>query len=219
MEERPRRLVRVPEMWLEAPIDDDWVIAYRLVAQQGRLVIGELRIIPAEPARPDQEPGTWSGEFLGLQAGDVVPRGGITSALRNRIRVGLHVDQLAQMVAKLRRAYGEGADAWFQRVSGAAPPLERHRRASSADDSKILRVAQAYAAVVQSRDPIQRVARRLRLDATTVRRRVHQARGRGYLTSTNQGVRAGELTETARAALRAQAEKRGTRHGKETRTR
>jgi hypothetical protein len=47
------------EIWLEVRvrIDPEWVAAYRLVPQDGRHIVAEVRLMPYEP---DAQPGNWS---------------------------------------------------------------------------------------------------------------------------------------------------------------
>src|SRR5262245_19968719 len=78
--------VQPEDAWVEAELSDDWRIAYRLFAQDGQPVIGEVRIFLKENdiARP---PGEWSALVLGSKA--TVPRGGITARmLHNEIKLG-----------------------------------------------------------------------------------------------------------------------------------
>jgi hypothetical protein len=53
---------------------DVWVAAYRLLVEEGRLIVAELRVFPAEQ---DRDAGSWSGELLGDNA--KAPRGGLTA--------------------------------------------------------------------------------------------------------------------------------------------
>ena len=61
------RAVKVEDLWIETPIDRDWLACYRLVtADDGTLQVGELRVLPQDPVVT--RPGTWSGTWHGLHA-------------------------------------------------------------------------------------------------------------------------------------------------------
>ena len=55
----PVRAVKVPQIWAEVEIAERWKAVYRLVLQNRRLVVGEIRLIPKEddPANPQCESG------------------------------------------------------------------------------------------------------------------------------------------------------------------
>jgi hypothetical protein len=91
------RLVTVEDVWMTAE-EGPWIVAYKLALQDGRLVIGELRIYPAasrvESRNVDngaqetiagRPPQPWSDRrLLGLAA--PVPPGGLTSSFVRRIK-------------------------------------------------------------------------------------------------------------------------------------
>src|SRR5688572_7448137 len=72
------RTVSVTACWLEAPIDRQWTVAYRLLVQDGIPVIGELRIFPTEKLE-NRLPGEWSASLLGVEA--KAHPGGITTGV------------------------------------------------------------------------------------------------------------------------------------------
>ena len=50
LHERPTPwLALTKNLWLEVPVDDDWMAAYRFVNQDGSPVVAELRLFPREP--------------------------------------------------------------------------------------------------------------------------------------------------------------------------
>src|SRR3954454_17338404 len=58
--------VVVDNVWLEAPLGDGWVVAYRVGAgPDGAPVVGEVRVFPDEAGH---RPGQWSAELLGVRA-------------------------------------------------------------------------------------------------------------------------------------------------------
>ena len=62
--------VSVDDFWFEAVLDDAWVVAYRIVSQPEGLVVGEIRIFPADERSRDRRTrrGEWSGGLLGTRA-------------------------------------------------------------------------------------------------------------------------------------------------------
>jgi hypothetical protein len=185
--------------WVSVPLDAHWVAAYRITVQDGAVVVGEVRVFPREEDRWSL-PGTWSAEVLGIKA--PVPRGGITSRLLRRVRVGAH-HRIADAV--LRR----DAD-WVpmplalerQRPPGAGRPRK--------PDLWYARLAQAYARALHagSARPILDVARAKHLPPARVRDAIYRARGRGLLSRAQlpgqegqQGQKGGRLTPKALALL------------------
>jgi hypothetical protein len=52
--------ILIDDLWRAVPIrEDEWVVAYRILSQEGTPVIGEVRLIPNEPNR--RVSGEWSG--------------------------------------------------------------------------------------------------------------------------------------------------------------
>ena len=81
----PVRAVKVPQIWAEVEIAERWKAVYRLVLQNRRLVVGEIRLIPKEddPANPQCDQGDWSATFVGPFA--PVPPGGLTTRLFRKV--------------------------------------------------------------------------------------------------------------------------------------
>jgi hypothetical protein len=194
----------VLETWIEVPVGA-WIVAYRLVNDQGVPVVGEVRMFPAEPGRPG--PGQWSGELLGPEAR--VPRGGITARVLRRVRVRAYLTRMSEVVRQLRVE----APAWAPRYGwavidptapGAARPGAR-RGPKGRPDSFYAEVAREYVKAVErgSYRPVADLARRRRASPTKVRDMIRRARARGLLTLEGPGKRGGLLTERAETLLRA----------------
>ena len=79
--------VRSDALWIETVLDDQWVVAYRLVSQPKGLVVAELRVFPVDDTwrNPHSAPGEWSGCLLGTRA--TAPEGGLTARLLRCITI------------------------------------------------------------------------------------------------------------------------------------
>src|SRR5688572_25527979 len=78
----------VKECWIEAKVDDRWMVAYRLIPQGGVAVVAEVRLFPLQKESVQRSPGEWSAGLLGIHA--TAPRGGIDARLLRKIRIGEH---------------------------------------------------------------------------------------------------------------------------------
>jgi hypothetical protein len=209
------------ELWYEAEVGE-WVAAWRLLPQGGRLVFGELRLFPNEPRR---KAGRWSADRLGNRA--QVPGGGITvNELRGLVaRIGDHRRQAqaepARWVMKEQRrerplGYPFGPEGLFARhgvsealvdetggvVSGVVAthlPPKRMRR----DERFYAEMAAAYAEAVAAGNnrPIDTIAAALGRSRNTVKDVIREARARSLLTETTHGRAGGRLTAKAKKLL------------------
>src|SRR5215475_4292276 len=76
----------VKSLWLEAPVGDSWLAAFRVLVQKGRPIIAEVRVFPDEKINL-RDKGEWSASMLGVDA--KAPDGGITAPLIRDIRLGI----------------------------------------------------------------------------------------------------------------------------------
>jgi hypothetical protein len=190
----------VLETWIDVPLGAEWVIAYRLVSEQGVPVVGELRVFPAEPNRPG--PGTWSGEFRGTLAR--VPHGGITARLLRRLRVRAYVRSLPEVLRRIREMPDvAGSLGW------APPPTPVQPRVGGPGRKGrppvfYAAIARDYARAVKrgSSQPIKDVARQWEEESEKVREMVRRARRLNLLTAAEPGYPGGELTGDAKERLR-----------------
>ena len=202
-------VTRVDEAWVEVPLGDAWVAAYFLVLQQGRPVIAEVRIFPAEPQRPGA--GQWSGHFLGVDAS--VPAGGVRSRLL-RLPLRTHQVWTDRFLASLRKRQGPDrfrdqrwlGDHEFVPTPRTRRSTRRARGRPSLPNRAYAVVARAYDAAIQrkSRSPVKDVAAALNESSLgRVRSLIFKARAKGYLTQTIQGRSEGRLTALGKRVLRA----------------
>ena len=211
--------VVVDHVWLDVPIDADWLATSRLVVQEGQLVVGELRVIPRERENP--VPGRWSAEVVGVRA--QVPPGGLSARTVRRVHLSDHLAHGQEVLAWVMEQHGGagGGGGRLLRQFGILPPDEdrpRPVRRAGKSDRFYARLAAAYAELVSSggRHPIKTLAQRRRVESATIRNWIREARVRGLLTRGVRGRATGDLTPGARRILE---EGRSTRRGVPTKTR
>ncbi len=186
------------EAWLEVELDGGWIAAYRLMAQEGRPVVGEVRVFPNESAPREQ--GRWSAERLGDQA--PVPFGGVPARVLRQLRVREHLSLIDDVVEQHQEQSFrlELLDHGFTQVA-----MEAGRRGRS--DLFYAEIASAYVRLLGEHAPINQLRRQLQdleglhFAEATIRDFVNQARHRGLLTSSPPGRPGGELTSKAREIL------------------
>lgn len=217
------------ELWYEAEVGE-WVAAWRLLPQGGRVVFGELRLFPNEPRR---KAGRWSADRLGDRT--QVPPSGITVRELRRlvIDIGEHrrraISDVSRWVGKKKRReqpllHPFGPEGLFERhgvteafvdptvgdASGALAthlPPKRMRR----DDRFYAEMAAAYAEAVAAGNnrPIDTIAEALGRSRNTVKDVIREARARGLLTETTHGRAGGRLTAKAKKLLKGRGAKKG----------
>ena len=93
-----------PNLWVDIKLDEQWQASYRLVDQDGLLVIGEIRVLPREGSNRE----VWTlAERIGLDA--AAPAGGLRSTLLRRVAIPA-VGQFARKHSEVmkRGATGRG---------------------------------------------------------------------------------------------------------------
>lgn len=217
-------VVPLEDVWVESTIESepDWIAACRISIQDGRPVIAELRVFPAEADRP--EPGQWSAEYLGREAS--VPVGGLTTRAVRAVRLGYDVRAVDALVARAREvlpaalsaaglygAFGLG-DATGTPSIGPRSSTPGARGRPPVPVEAYAQLAASYAALVSAgaKNPVQVLAKRLRLSAAQVRSRLNKARHRfGFLEPGVRGNAGGQLRPQVNAFLK------GARRGKAAR--
>lgn len=192
----------IAQTWLRVVLPGgEWVAAYRLTPQDGRYVVGEVRLFPNEPK--GAHPGQWSAERLGNDA--PVPPGGLPARLIRAVKVTDHLAYVAKITQKDQGArYGAAAQLAKQ---GFSDPSASGKRGYS--DLFYARVAAQYVVLLDSgaSKPIRMLRKELadqgrHLSEASVRDLVRRARDRGLLTKTHRGRAGGQLTQKAIALLR-----------------
>ena len=199
------RAVKVEDLWIETPIDRDWLACYRLVtADDGTLQVGELRVLPQDPAV--RRPGTWSGTWHGLHADP--PATPLTSRHVHALRVALHVEQFDEVLRQLRVNRQIPATA-LQRwqVAAGRPPSKSAgtttRTRPTYSDLDYARIARDYQRLCQRTGvrPIAALANQRGISPSTARGLVARARKAGMLTPGHQGQHGGVVTDRAKQLL------------------
>ena len=195
--------VEICEDWVETPLGDDWVVAVRILPQDGQPVVGELRVFPSEPGRPVYG-GRWSAEVLGDKA--KVPRGGLTARLLREVRIGESLRFFTSGFRDRHKSWLELIGIWPQGRRGYTLPSTRNvsrlgRRGKP--DIFYANIAKDYVkrVIAGSRSPVKEMAKARRFPPENMRDMVHEARRRGLLTSGKQGKLGGGLTDEVRAIL------------------
>jgi hypothetical protein len=213
--------------WVEESVAPGWIVAYRVVPQDGRPELAELRIFPDVWGDNMRPPGVWSGEYLGVGVGGV-PHGGLSTKILRAVRLADPIKHAVAEMRQLREAYPDYfdpekaplglSDRAARERSAAIEPLhslaaEKQPRARTVADIELAKVAQLYVKVHYS---VKAVARRLRWKPESrVRSRLILARRRGLLTSSGKrGRRGGQLTDAALKLLRSSKRPRGRGKGK-----
>jgi hypothetical protein len=202
-------------IWVEEPLpsDDRWTVACRVVIQERRAVVAEVRVFPSEPSRP---PGRWSGEWLGRKA--TVPDGGLHTRHLRSIKVAHSARSIPALVERAKRhphgaalldpdegPYGAmGVTAALLTDRQRSGVRGRGRPALPVRDYKLL--AADYIAAVKngSRRPVADLAETSGVPSSTIRSRLSTARKMGFLEQgLGSGVVGRMLMPAAKNVLRA----------------
>jgi hypothetical protein len=222
-------LDEVTSLWLEAPFDDEWLAALRVVVQDGLPVVAELRVFPDDGNDGDNRwPGSWSAERLGYLA--PVPPGGLTARkLRRVLLETLLREQFKPLVAHynaiLRRHLAStGAPTQDARTLNSGGPKRsarpRRGRATSTSDLELARLAQEYLELCGDVPTAQHPTKALAASRpgwtpTYARDQLFAARERDLLTSHGRGRQGGTLTPKAEQLLREAATSDQHQEGKQ----
>lgn len=205
-------VIRNQSIWVEIPLTEQWLAAFRLVNKAGVPVVAELRVFPAEPD-PHRErtrpAGQWRGQYGGPEG---VPRAGLTARQIHQIRSGTWKDVLRKVLPRDGEALASLKDFWPDLPQAHPQPVRRGRKGRP--DAELAAIAAVYEkAYLAKAPPVLAIAKRFRLSLSQARDVIHRARVRGILTpAEKQGSAGGFLTARAQALLDLQR-KGGTRHG------
>lgn len=191
--------------WLEQPVGQRWMVAFRVADQGGQPIISEVRVFPYE-RNARRPPGLWSGTYGGAAH---VPRGGITARLLRDIRMKLFQTALQAIVAQWSRELAAIEVPWVRPSSDAVSNRGRKGR----PEIELARMAEVYQQAYGSgRYPIRVIARKFRISPTQARDAILRARRVGLLSpAKKQGSVGGLLTTRARAVLKQRISHRGKR--------
>ncbi len=200
----PLVLVAPMDLWIVKPLSADWLVGYRVVVQDGHVVVGEMRIYPNEH---QGHGGAWSGELLGVKAR--VPAGGLSATTIRAATLGQDVARmLPEILTRIRSQFptlwGALQARGVQHDSMPTQPRQRLGGRAGRAIAFYARVAALYADALAgaSNHPVRAVVRATGLSASQARNAVAKARRLGFLSPTTRGASAGVLTAAGRAALR-----------------
>jgi hypothetical protein len=190
---------KVGEAWVEAPIDDRWMVAYRLVSQAGEPVVAELRVFPREPQQ--RPPGRWSAEILGVDA--AAPTGGLPSDLLRQVTLGSYRERGGDFLGWLAEFRAGGASLRKSSKRSMATASTTAVSARGRSDDFYAHIAQDYVQHVNQGEarPVHAIAQNRSLPPEQVRDMIREARRRGLLTPTRRGRVGGQLTPRAAQLL------------------
>ena len=185
--------------WLEDDLGGGFMVAYRLIPQDGNPVIAEARIYPGRPGT-SLHPGEWSGD---------VPRWGLSARLLHQLRPDTSLRSYPDIVGNMKLQMGEEA------VLGPDPKavLRRHGLATQKvtrrvgrppvhDDLFYAVFARDYTRLINpGSDPIMRLAKARKKPRPTIDTWRRMARDRGFLSEPPPGKAGGQLTAAAKALL------------------
>jgi hypothetical protein len=218
---RPLCFVKVDDLWVTRE-DGPWVIAYRLVLQDGRLVIGELRVYPRdehERTGGDVAP-PWDvvRDLQGVHA--PAPAGGLTATVVHRITPGSDVNVGRLIMENYRGSSARDAKAgiWKHLVSlgiqTPAPPVPAttHRRGGPAGKGLAFYRKAVRVYLEAPAHPVQAVAKALGISPSCASATIYRARHRyGMLQSTVPGrAGGGEMAALQRIATGGKTGRRKT---------
>lgn len=176
-------LVKVDDVWVTCE-DGPWDIAYRLVLQGGRLVIGELRVYPREERDGVYVLPPWDNarDLKGVHA--PAPPGGLTATVVHRITPGTDVHVGRQIVKLLR---GRVSPLWKRLMAmgvdtpQAPLPATAHRMGGPAGKGRTYyeNIARIY--MNAPVHPVQAVVKALRISPGRARDAIHRARHRHHV--------------------------------------
>jgi hypothetical protein len=226
--DRSLRVNENGELWLDARLTSEWRASYRLAIQGGRVVVAELRIFPAPQPLSDLGPGSHSLAHVLTQQSTELPAGGLSTRLVRAVRVGNDVRSLAEIIDFVRVKYPAALapDGILGRAGITAKTLTTPPPPRAPADAKrgrpqkpalmYAQLASEYADLVAggSDKPVEELATRWGEQVTCIRSRLQTARRLKFLEPGTRGNAGGILLPAAKQLL-----KKGTRHGRTTRTR
>jgi len=196
----------VSEAWVEVPLGEDWIAAYRIVPKGGQPAVAEVRLFPDEPKR---SPGHWSKEPAS------VPVWGLPGTLLGKLRLTHALRKFGELVEDADNK----TDGYFSAQVLKRFGLRKSDRHASArpgrggrDDLFYAIWAAAYVERLLAGDrtpvrslgedpPIELEGAPSPLSRNTVRGILADARSRQLLTTAPPGKAGGELTTKASKIL------------------
>jgi hypothetical protein len=200
-----KALLDVASVWIETDLNPHWMVAFRLLPQNGMPVIAELRIFPREDFK-FRPTGEWSASHLGNRA--TAPAGGITAPMLRDLKLTIVRRKMKETVEVFRSPESGIASILklidFPVSAPRTPRKKDNRGRPPLPDLEFARIADFYVRRCEvSRTPVQDTARHFRISIVKARARLHEARKRELLTGGRDlwGIAGGFLTEKAKQIL------------------
>jgi hypothetical protein len=214
------------ESWAIHPLPDDphWIVAIRIGPDQaGNLAATELRVFPRTDssdfgpesvAEGPNDYGEWTREAADVPAGGIRARALRSLNLRDHQRAARETLALLARKpkerSKIEELFGQlpshaESDVWKRAIEH----ISEHKESTTATrkgrrtDEYLARLAVLYEETLRSHPSRvnQALAEPLGLTVNQIRDDVHEARHRGYLSSTQPGRPGGEATQRAKQTL------------------
>ena len=212
----PAKWVWAHDAWLEVPLSDEWIAAYRFVNQDGTPVVAEVRVFPMNDGLKQRPPGQWVAEWLGIRAS--VPKGGIRARLLKTLKVKGPMEdfeEIASWMTKKEAGSPQIARTELGRLGWRERRMDRRAKPkSSNDEAYFARVAREYE--LAGKHPIKAMSERRGVPVDKVRPEVYRARELGLLTRLGQGQAGGRLTEKGLQVYRSFVAKNKRRRTRKT---
>lgn len=194
---RNLRLVLDRSLWVELPVAQHWLAAFRILPQSGPPVVSEVRLFPLDSTTRRRPAGEWKG----LYGDDVpVPRGGVTARLLRHIKS----TQFRSILKELLRKWPKELSLFGLAETAARQPTKSTQGRKGRTELELARMAETYErAHLNGRPPIRAVATRFHLSPSQARDAIFRVRTLGLLSpAEKQGSAGGLLTAQARALLK-----------------
>ena len=193
-------------LYLEADVDRDWAVRYRLEYARRRIVFADVHVFPRGGRTPAHgiTPNVLRTVTVGAHRRALRDEWALHAAQRMADDLGVEHGELRSLLETMLAARNDDSTPTLSLdtfdLDALRPRRERGRRKS---EHWFAEVARFYAAIVAtgSTRPIPLMAQMMGLAHATVSGAVRDARKRGYLTSTRGGRAGGRLTARAERLL------------------
>ena len=219
-----------PDIWIEVPLQQGWMTAFRISAEGRRPRVAEVRVFPREEEWKSRPRGEWSALFKGCTA--PAPRQGVTKRLLSKVPIHLlprHLEEVRKMVSErssepspsTTRAASSGKLAWTAekilgiigvREAEAATIKKSTRGRKPLTDEFLAEVARDYVNGLKTGKPTKTIAQTHGVSPACAGGWVSRARRRGFLEEGLQGISGGRLTGKAKLVL-ARMRRKKTKRG------
>ncbi len=198
----PRRWHKA--IWIEVPVEDAWVAAYRLVIKKGQAAVAEARLFPKEK-NPHRERHRAAGHWS--ERGSLVPATGMPGRILRKLRLQDPIAVLPKAIQNWEARHGRPVGNRVLRRFAMSTKTELARKPRGQPlrtDELVAEFARAYVEKIHQcrAHPIKELAEERNFSPENTRDIIREARKRGFLTRPpERGKAGGKLTPKARRIL------------------